>query len=386
MYTSPIFHNVISSTLLFSLGPEGPSVEIGASIASKVADYYPIKGGKYRDLFIACGASAGVAAGFEAPIAAVFFALEVIQPLQRGGQESTFVSRGSITYVLLSSAVASLITRTILSERLSFKVADYYLASPLVELPLYLGLGALAGALALTYKSSAAYFTSAFDGTAPGSQLMQSFPPVLKPALGGLACGIVGLYFPQVLFFGYSTLDSILADTSALSISYLAELCAVKLYLTAFCAASGLVGGTFAPSLFLGATAGAAYHSIVAVGVASAAGNLVDLQMSLDVVPGAWGILPQLQVAGAPAYAMVGAASVLAGLFNAPLTSSLLLFELTRDYDIILPLMASAGLASLIANQPVLPSLPPSQPEQVLDSSTLLASYNSSELAGPQEP
>jgi len=369
------------------LGPEGPSVEIGASIASKVADFYPVRDGKYRDLFIACGSSAGVAAGFEAPIAAVFFALEVIQPLQRGGQESTFVSRGSITYVLLSSAVASLITRTILSERLSFKVAEYYLASPLVELPLYLGLGALAGVLALTYKSSAAYFTSAFDGTAPGCQFMQSFPPALKPALGGLACGAVGLYCPQVLFFGYSTLDSILADTSALSISYLAELCAVKLYLTAFCAASGLVGGTFAPSLFLGATAGAAYHSIVAVGVASAAGNLVDLQTSLDVVPGAWGILPQLQVAGAPAYAMVGAASVLAGLFNAPLTSSLLLFELTRDYDIILPLMASAGLASLIANQPVLPPLLPPQPGgQVLESSSLPANHNSSVLAGPQEP
>lgn len=351
-------------------------------MAAKLVDSFPIADGKYRDLFIACGASAGVAAGFEAPIAAVFFALEVIQPLQRGGRDSVFISRGSITYVLLSSAVASLITRTILSERLSFKVAAYDLASPLVELPLYLGLGLVAGCLALAFKAATTFFAAVFDGTAPGCQAMHSFPPALKPALAGLACGAVGLYFPQVLFFGYATLDSILADTDTLSVGYLAELCAVKLYLTAFCAAAGLVGGTFAPSLFLGATAGAAYHSVAAVGVASAAGSLVDLQTSLGVAPGAWGILPQLQVAGAPAYAMVGAASVLAGLFNAPLTSALLMFELTRDYDIILPLMASAGLASLIANPP-----PPTAPtDRTAPPAAPAASPTASASGRPQEP
>ena len=118
--------------------------------------------------------------------------------------------------------------------------------------------------------------------------------------------------------------------------------------LTALCSGSGLVGGTFAPSLFLGATAGAAYQQVVLGLVANAASALVALQLSLGVVPGSWGVLPNLQVADAPAYAMVGAASVLAGLFNAPLTSALLLFELTRDFDIILPLMASAGVSSLL--------------------------------------
>ena len=168
-------------------------------------------------------------------------------------------------------------------------------------------------------------------------------------------CGLVGLYAPQVLFFGYTTLDSLLEDSSNLSTEYLGMLCALKLLLTALCSSSGLVGGTFAPSLFLGATAGAVYHDVAAAGVKHAADSLVALQTSIGVEPGAWGVLPQLQVAGAPAYAMVGAASCLSGIFNAPLTASLLLFELTHDFDVVLPLMLSAGLSSLINPRPLPP-------------------------------
>ena len=131
------------------------------------------------------------------------------------------------------------------------------------------------------------------------------------------------------------------------------ELCALKLLLTGLCSSSGLVGGTFAPSLFLGATAGAAYHDVVAAMVASTADGLAAFQLGIGVEPGSWGVLPQLQVAPASAYAMVGAASVLSGCFNAPLTGSLLLFELTNDFNIVLPLMVSAGLASLINPPPI---------------------------------
>ena len=371
-----------------SLGPEGPSVDIGAFLArcltmqwqigsAPATKYLPggVVANRSRNLFLGAGAAAGVAAGFNAPIAAVFFAIEIVQPLQHSRpqlssfspsalgamrEEEPLSSRGNIAFVLLSSAIASLTARELLAERLAFKVADYSLESPVVELPLYLGLGLVSGLIAFAFKRVSAYFAAVFSPIdaetdtstlPPGwplSLVMNQVPGALQPALAGLICGVVGLFFPQVLFFGYATLDSILADSSTFTFNALLELCGLKLILTALCGASGLVGGTFAPALFLGATAGAAYQQVVAALVGAAAQMLVTLQTSLGVVPGTWGVLPQLQVANAPAYAMVGAASVLAGLFNAPLTSSLLLFELTRDFDIVLPLITAAGLSSLI--------------------------------------
>jgi len=348
-----------------SLGPEGPAVELGAAVARASTQLFPNITAKHADLLFACGAAGGVAAGFNAPIAACFFAIEVIEPLRRSlRSEDSEKTAGAanpstdVTYVLLASAMAALTARVLLEERLSFKVAEYSLASPLVELPLYLGLGAVSGLIALSYKTSNQFFEQWWkDLDSSGA-----FPRALHPAASGLACGVVGLFLPQILFFGYATLDSILAGTEALSVPLLTQLCAAKLVLTALCATSGLVGGTFAPSLFLGATAGAAYQHVMASGVQQAASALVALQLSLGVEPGSWGVLPQLQVAPEQAYAMVGAASVLAAFFNAPLTGSLLLFELTHDFDVVLPLMASAGLASLISPPPPPPPPPPPSP------------------------
>lgn len=343
-----------------SLGPEGPSVELGAVLARALvaalggeqvggdvggSEGMRAAGSKHADLLFCCGAAAGVAAGFNAPIAACFFAIEVIQPLQRrtmrengggegfdshgssigggGGSSSGSSSRGGvgptaeisssssgttddITYILLASAMAALAARVLLEEKLSFKVAEYTLASPLVELPLYLGLGALSGFIASAFKGSSAQLEAMWQAL----DQKRVVPRPLQPAAAGLACGAAGLLFPQVLFFGYATLDSILAgdtvatmtatvtDSSLSGALFLAQLCGLKLFLTALCATSGLVGGTFAPSLFLGATAGAAYQNVAEVGVAQAAHGLVELQTNLGVVPGAWGVLPQLQVRG----------------------------------------------------------------------------------------
>jgi len=350
-----------------SLGPEGPSVEIGAVLARTLTSLSS-DASRHADFLFICGAAAGVAAGFNAPISAVFFAIEVIQPLQRNKDAASplpDMPSSDITYILVSSVMASLTARQLLEERLSFKVAEYTLASPAVELPLYIGLGLTCGGIALTFKAASRYFTTVFNGSAPGLEVVGQIPTTLKPAAAGLVCGLVGLAFPQVLFFGYATLDSLLADSGNLGLLDLAILCGLKLLLTALCSSSGLVGGTFAPSLFLGATAGAAYQQVVEPSVALAAEALVKLQVEIGVVPGSWGILPQLSVAPEQAYAMVGAASVLAGLFNAPLTGSLLLFELTQDFDIVLPLMASAGIASLISlPQPTSPPASPGSPQE----------------------
>lgn len=134
----------------------------------------------------------------------------------------------------------------------------------------------------------------------------KTIPHFWKPALGGLLCGLIAIPFPQILFFGYETLDALLNDLLQDSASLLLSLLGVKMIATALAAGSGLVGGTFAPSLFFGSMIGAAFH-----------------QATADLLPPEY-----LQgLVDSPAYAMVGAGSVLAALFRAPLTARLLLLN-----------------------------------------------------------
>jgi H+/Cl- antiporter ClcA len=339
-----------------SLGPEGPCVEIGMSVARACMEGGPQRQAKNREnwnlLLLSCGAAAGVAAGFNAPIAGVFFALEIMQNAftavrdesddENSSAKSILSTTENITPVLLASVLAALISRTLLGNHLVLTLTEYSLKTPLVELPLYLLLGAVSGCVAFLFSRAANLSQSFFTGdlgTARIRSTMHSLPPFAKPLLGGLACGIVGLFYPQILFFGYDTLNALLANNS-LPTSLVLSLLVVKIIMTAVSAGSGLVGGTFAPSLFMGAMVGASFHNIMS--------SLFQAVMGLGSV-GMFQI-PLLQLADVPAYAMVGAASVLAALFRAPLTASLLLFELTRDYDVILPLMASAGVGSVVGD------------------------------------
>jgi H+/Cl- antiporter ClcA len=345
-----------------SLGPEGPSVEIGMAMGRIGTSIFPpieVLFGKQQPtesdliqrnrLLLSCGAAAGVSAGFNAPISGVFFALEIVEAAfgeaskasPNGSTEGvpdqrTAPASSSITSILLASVLSALISHAILGDHLALTVSDYTLRTPLLELPLYLLLGATSGVVAFVFSQSAKAARALFDGEAGPEglrELANSLPNGAKPVIGGLLCGLIGLVFPQILFFGYETLNSLLARSSLPTMT-LFSLLVVKTIATALAAGSGLVGGTFAPSLFLGAMTGAAFH------------NIMD---SVFVVPGSITGYA-MQLADVPAYAMVGAASVLAALFRAPLTASLLLFELTRDYDVILPLMASAGVGSLIGD------------------------------------
>jgi H+/Cl- antiporter ClcA len=364
-----------------SLGPEGPCVEIGMTIARACMGVVKPRAGTttttttttshWNLLLLSCGAAAGVAAGFNAPIAGVFFALEVVQNAwvsireerandDNGGPnqlpQSTEInssnidrdyqimggwmgSTSTIAPVLLASILSALIARTLLGNHLVLALTEYSLKTPLLELPLYLGLGAVSGAIAFVFSQMAKLSSAFFAGSVGPRSIrdgMRALPQPAKPIVGGALCGAVGIYFPQILFFGYETLNALLAN-NALSTSLVLSLLLVKMVMTALSAGSGLVGGTFAPSLFLGAMTGAAFHNIVS--------SVLVFAMQFGFLHG----LP-LELADIPAYAMVGAASVLAALFRAPLTASLLLFELTRDYDVILPLMASAGVASLVGD------------------------------------
>jgi H+/Cl- antiporter ClcA len=295
-----------------SLGPEGPSVEGGGNIGLWVALRGRLSPQAQKAL-VAAGVAAGLAAGFKAPIAGVFFAFE--------GSYSAIPGRPSLRAVLVAAVASALVTQLCLGDTPILRLPAYDVRSPL-ELPLYLGLGLLASVMSwLLIRLLAAGRDSRVQA------LVRGLPPGLATALGGAALGGMALVFPQVLGVGYDTIEALLGRDGGIPLLTLVALIGVKLVATAVSNATGFVGGGFAPSLFLGAVLGNCYGQVLGSG-------------GLD-----------LPVAEPPAYAMVGMAAVLAGSARAPLTALLLLFELTRDIRIVLPLMAAAGLSAALVER-----------------------------------
>ncbi len=295
-----------------SLGPEGPSVESGGNLGLWVASRSGLTPQSQKAL-VAAGIAAGLAAGFKAPIAGVFFAFE--------GSFNAIQSRPSLRAVLVAAVASALVTQLVLGDSPILRLPAYQVRSPL-ELPLYLGLGLVASLVSLALVRLLAL------GRHPQVlRFVSQLPPGLATALGGAAVGGLALLFPEVLGVGYDTIESLLGQDEAIPLLTLAGVIAAKLLATTLSNASGFVGGGFAPALFLGAVLGNVYGQLL----------------------GAGGL--NLPVAEPPAYAMVGMAAVLAGSARAPITSILLLFELTRDIRIVLPLMAAAGLSAALVER-----------------------------------
>lgn len=295
-----------------SLGPEGPSVEIGANFGLLLGQVLQVSQERQR-LLLGAGAAAGLAAGFNAPIAGVFFALEVVL--------GTTFATSAVSVVLLAAVVAALISQIGLGGQPAFTLPVYQVRSPL-EFPLYMGLGLFACLVSLAYTQLLRSATACFQGQVPACRWLGRIPAAIHPVIGGTCIGLVALQLPQILGIGYETIDAMLQDVE-FSLQLLIVLLLAKLVMSAISLGSGLVGGVFAPAMFLGASLGAAYAKVLAV-----------------MLPG---MSPYM--AAPPAYAMVGMAAVLAGSVRAPLTAILLMFELTRDYRIVLPLMAAVGLS-----------------------------------------
>lgn len=295
-----------------SLGPEGPSVEIGANFGLRLGHTLQMSQERRR-LLLGAGAAAGLAAGFNAPIAGVFFALEVVL--------GTTFATSAVSVVLLAAVVAALIAQIGLGGQPAFTLPVYEVRSPL-EFPLYMGLGLGASLVSITYTQALQLFRACFRGQVPGFAWLGKIPLAIHPVIGGACVGVVALQYPQILGIGYETVEAMLQDVE-FSLQLLVILLVVKLLITAISLGSGLVGGVFAPAMFLGASLGGAYAKILAA-----------------LLPGM-----SAYMAAPPAYAMVGMAAVLAASARAPLTAILLLFELTRDYRIVLPLMAAVGLS-----------------------------------------
>ena len=355
-----------------SLGPEGPAVEIGTGLSRLVSSLWsadastapmlsPLTASRIarenQHLFLA-GTAAGVAGGFNAPITGVFFAIEVgnrylKKNTIRLDQDAPDGPRADIAAIVLAAAVSELIVRIGLheSQALSIQGNSYAMVSPVFELSLYLGLGLISGVIAVVFNKLRDLFAELYVGESWGKNLpFAKLPVYLRPILGGVMCGVVAVFFPQTLFVGYVTLDQLLSGGIQFPTYLVLELLALKLTLTSFSVCSGLKGGILAPALFFGAAAGTAYHDVV-VGLISVVQDAFG-GLSADTLLGpeaASSLVTFFSVAGAPAYATVGAAATLGALFRAPLTSSMLMFELTQNHDIVLPVLVSTGLGGLFA-------------------------------------
>lgn len=290
-----------------SVGPEDPSIQIGANSGSFVGQALGLSDTRVRAL-VAAGAAGGIAAAFNAPIAGVFFALEVIL-----GE----INSSAFGITVLAAVTAAAFTQAVSGAQPAFSVPPYPFQSALT-LPLYFLLGLVAGPVAALYVWLLYAFQDLFAS-------LTRVPRWLKPAIAGLAVGVVGVFLPGIFGVGYDVIGALLnAQDIALGVTI--ALLVAKLILTPVSIAGGFPGGVFAPALFIGATLGSAFAAIVGR------------------------FLPGVGLA-APAFAMVGMAAVLAGAAHAPLTAVMLLFEMTNDYRIILPLLFAVAVSMAVAQR-----------------------------------
>jgi CIC family chloride channel protein len=291
-----------------SVGREGPIVQIGSALGSTVGAIVRVAEARMRVL-VACGAAGGIAATFNAPLAGVFFAMELIL------RDFTAQSFGM---VVLASVTASVIGRAAFGNRPFLHLPAFTVAHP-VDFALFAGLGLAAGVVGVLF-TRVLYLVE--DGCDASWRRLRG-PEWARPAVGGLLLGGLLLALPQMYGVGYPVLGRGVAG--GYTIAFLLALLAGKIVATSLTIGIGGSGGVFAPSLFIGAMAGAAYG-----------------QTLHDLIPG---------LAGRPgAYALIGMGAVFAGAARAPITAVIIMFELTGDYAIILPLMAAIVLAAGVSH------------------------------------
>ena len=292
-----------------SVGREGPIAQIGSALGSLIGQLLKLSEDRVRTL-VACGAAGGIAATFNAPIAGAVFALEVL--LRRFGS----VYFGA---VVISAVTADVIAHYFEGDSRTFLTPEYTMQSPW-ELLLYTLMGFIA-ALAAVGFSRLLYFSEDIWG-------LIRIPEPTKPLLGGILLGLLGIVsyqidgFPRVFGVGYETIENTLFSQLTLQVTF--GLLLLKLLATTLTLGSGGSGGIFAPSLFMGAMLGASFGQI------------------------AHTIFPEI-VAPSGAYALVGMAAFFGGVAHAPITAILILFEMTGDYQIILPLMLSTVLSTIVS-------------------------------------
>lgn len=288
------------------LGREGPAVQVGAGIASVLGRAVGLRRERARSL-VPVGASAALAAAFNTPLSAVLFALEEVM----GNMHAPVL--GS---VVLAAATSWMVLRLFLGNEPLFHVPQYELLHP-VELIFYALLGILGGLVSVGFVKLLLRLRARFLRWPERTRWVQ-------PVVGGLFVGLLGWGVPQVLGVGYTFVGQAL--NGQLVFSVMAALVVLKLVAVATSYASGNAGGVFGPSLFLGAMVGGTVGSV------------------------AHWLLPEI-TAGPGTYALVGMGTAFAGIIRVPFTSVVMIFELTRDYTIIVPLMISATVSYFVSHR-----------------------------------
>ena len=289
-----------------SVGREGPIVQIGSALGSTAGRLLKVPEVRLRVL-VACGAAAGIAATFNAPLAGVFFAMELIL--------ADFTAQ-SFGMVVLASVAASVIGRAVLGDTPFLRLPPFTVGHP-AEYLLFAVLGLIAGAVGVGFTKVLYAIEDLCDGLWRG-------PEWLRPAVGGIVLGLLLLVLPQMYGVGYPVLGN--AVDGRYAIAFLALLLVGKMVATSLTIGIGGSGGVFAPSLFIGAMLGAGFG-----------------EAAHALAPGIAGPIG--------AYGLIGMGAVFAGAARAPITAVIILFELTGEYTIILPLMAAIVLATGISHR-----------------------------------
>jgi len=298
------------------LGREGPSVQVGGGIASVLGRRLGLRPEKVKGL-IPVGAAAAIAAAFNTPLAAVLFSLEEVM----GDLNAPVLGA-----VVLASATSWVVLRLLLGDNPLFKVPQYQLVHP-VEFAIYAVLGVVGGLVSVA-------FTKLLLGMRERFLRMPAWTCWFQPVVGGLLAGLLGWFVPQVLGVGYGYVGDALNGRMALQL--MALLVVLKVLASTTSYASGNAGGIFGPSLFIGAMLGGTIGSV-----------------AHRLLPG--------YTATAGAYALVGMGAAFAGIVRAPMTSVVMIFETTRDYAVIVPLMianlVSFFISARLQRQPIYDAL-----------------------------
>ncbi|HEX2621563.1 MAG TPA: chloride channel protein [Phototrophicaceae bacterium] len=292
-----------------SVGPEDPSVQIGANLGSWFGQKLHLSESHVR-ILVAAGAAGAIAAAFKAPIAGVFFALEVIL-------NGVFESQ-SFGVVVLAAVVSAAFTQAI-NPAVEMGPFNYTLGSPL-EMPLFIPLG-IGLAMVSVLFVRAVYWQHDFWH----HHIHLSRP--VKTALAGALVGVVGIFLPQIMGTGRETMSEILSGEVPFVPVMLLALAGFKLLMTTISMAGGFVGGIFAPALFVGTMLGSFY------------GRFIN------------GIFPGSSMGDPQTYAIAGMAAMMAGVVRSPITAIMLVFELTNDYRLILPIMLATIVCVYIAER-----------------------------------